>query len=253
MGSHTWGYKKVEDVDRFKSIIESAIISTESYINDDFIRENFDQHQEYAKENFNAYLEEVEEGERKFDPDDIYYIDEDGNQVMYHQETYDQHIKRYKKRLEKLKTILHDVSDYQTYVQIFKDSYDLIEDSVIDYSIRIKNDQVYYEKWDYNEFGELVVENKFQILDDYFRVYGYPVCREDEFYITSPTGKNPGGWTDAEELIQFLDWYKDQDKDVQEPEYIIENKKYFGYDEGLYDQIRKLFNKVDFDLYVTFG
>lgn len=253
MGCHTWAYRKIKNVDTFRNIIEQSIDEMIDFVSDTTLKTSIEENRPYLIDNFNAYMESVEEGEQSYDPDDVCYVDEDtGERVMYHLETYEQFVKRFNKYILKLKTILREINqhkDYDSCVDKFNDYINIIQQCLsADYSIRIHGGAVYVREL---EDGYIQLNNPFdEYTGLFFRVYGYPCEHEDKFYVGSPTGKNPHGWTDAESLIEFLEWYKDV-CDCDEP-YCLECKNddntwklHYGYDEFLYDKIRKFFSKFE--------
>lgn len=253
MGCHTWAYCKIKEVDTFRRIIEDSMRGMEQFINDEMNAVDWENEQEWLFKNFSEYMAEVDAGEREFNSDDVSYVDEETGQcIMYHEETFNQYMKRYNRYLNMLKTIYHNIlvnHSYNECVSMFNDSWDIIDQCLsFQYNIKLHNGEVYVR-----EFGDGYVQsnNPFNECPElFFRVYGYPCDEPDDFYESSPDGKNPHGWTDAESLIEFLEWYKNTEiGSEQKPYWCIDKKDDgswnlgYGYTEELYDHIRKFFSR----------
>ena len=258
----SWGYRKVEDIDRFRDILRSDIETVESYMVDEDLEDDWEEVLGYRKEDYLNYLKSVEEGEEHPDPSRIGYLDPKTNEfIFYYKETYDQYKKRYIRKFKQLREIQRTIkktNDYSLCEEEFIKNYDILKNTSLKYSILVKDGEVYYQWWNYDHLGQLELGNKYQILNDYIQFSDYsPLDKDDIFYLTSPEEKKPTGWTNAEDLIKFLEWYKEIVKKCTklhpDPVCMINGETHSGYDEVLYGRIRELFNEADYELLVTFG
>lgn len=250
MGCHTWSYRKVKNIDTLKSIIDDSY----NFIKDFADTYNEEQFNDYIKSTidwYESYMNGVSWGNYSYDENDVSYVDEDTKErIFYHQESYEQYMKNLNKELTTITNVKNAAdksNDIDEVTKLIVDNYDLIcNNNSLKYSIQIHNGNVYCCEYDDSD-GHKQINNPFE-NKKFFRVYGYPVDQTDEFYLTSPTGTNPLGWTDAESLIDFLEWYKNTDEGSRQPYTFDENNNLVeGYTETLYKNIRDFFNSFEKD------
>lgn len=249
MGCHTWSYRKVKNINVLKSIIDDSYKFIKDFA-DTYTKEMYNDYIKSAIEWYESYMDGVNRGDYSYDENDVSYIDEDTKErIFYHQESYEQHMRNLSKELNAItnvKNIADKSNDIDEVSKLIIDNYDLVSNNnSFKYTIQIHNGNVYYREYDSNGYKEInsPFENK-----KFFRIYGYPVGQPDEFYLTSPTGTNPLGWTDAESLIKFLEWYKNTDEGSQLPYTFDENNNFVeGYTDILYKNIRDFFNSFEKD------
>ena len=250
MGCHTWSYRKVKNIDVLKSIIDDSYKFIKDFA-DTYTKEMYNDYIKSAIEWYESYMDGVNRRDYSYDENDVSYIDEDTKErIFYHQEPYEQHMKNLSKELSAItnvKNIADKSNDIDEVSKLIIDNYDLIcNNNSLKYFIQIHNGNIYYCEYD-NSNERRQINNPFE-NKKFFRVYGYPVDQPDEFYLTSPTGINPLGWTDAESLINFLEWYKNTDEGSRLPYTFDENNNLVeGYTETLYKNIRDFFNSFEKD------
>lgn len=220
MGCYTWAYYRVKDTEMWDS----------------------EKERKYKLESFNDYIKYCQIEQIDVDPDDIMYIDENGDKIYYHLETYEQMVKRHEKLRDELNDVyeLIQISDtFDDAARFFIENSSLIISNIEDGDVCVKDNCVYYQTFNNGYLGM----NPFNVEGvKYFRVYGYPLDQEDEFYLTSPTGCRPeGGWTNAEDLIAFLEWYKNVSNCGEPVTYDENDEMIEGYTEVLYNNIREFF------------
>ena len=255
MGRHTWAYRKVQNIDILKCIIDDAYESIKDFVD----AYNEKMHNDYIQSTidmYEGYINNVNRGIIFYDESAVSYTDEDTKErIFYHQETYEQHMKNLNKELStitNIKCIADSSNNIDEVSKLIADNYELIHNNSLRYMFQIHNGNVYYYEYDSNEYKQ--INNPFE-NKKFFRVFGYPIVQPDEFYLTSPTGTNPLGWTDAESLIDFLEWYKNTDKGSQPPYTYDENNNLIeGYTDILYKNIRDFFNGFGKDeVLIEFG
>lgn len=249
MGCHTWSYRKVQNIKTLKCIINDSYKCIKDFVD----TYNEEMHNDYIKliiDWYKDYINNVNSGNIDYDENDVSYIDEDTKErIFYHQESYEQYMKKLNKELNAItnvKNIVDKSKDIDEVSKLIIDNYELIRNSnSFKYIIRIHNGNIYYCEYDRDD--GTVINNPFK-NKKFFRVYGYPIDQPDEFYLNSPTGTNPHGWTDAESLIDFLEWYKNTDEGSQLPYTFDENNNLVeGYTDTLYKNIRDFFNSFEKD------
>ena len=249
MGCHTWAYKKVKNIDTLKCIIDDSYNFIKNLV-DTYNEKTHNDWTTLAIDMYEDYINNVID----YDINDLSYVDEDTKErIFYHQETYEQHMKNLNKELTiltNIKNIADKSNDIEEVSKLIVDNYDIINNNSFNYML-IHNGNIYYYEYD-DEYKQ--IDNPFE-NKKFFRVFGYPNDQPNEFYLTSPTGTKPLGWTDAESLIDFLEWYKNTVKGSQPPYTYDENNNLVeGYTDTLYKNIRDFFNSFEKDeVLIEFG
>lgn len=264
MGCHTWSYRRLKDSKILENVLIESIESTKNFINivrtDPSYTEKFAYEQDVNTDNYNAYLEDCKKGLCEYDEDLVSYVDDTDQRIFYHEETIEQMIHRYDDQNILIQSILDELRLYDDgdAIMYFKNVWDDIFNimSYEQYHLVLHNDIIYYSEWGNDTDGMYrQLNNPFNEFDPsiFFRVYGYPFDNDPEFYEESPLGYNPVGFTDAENMIEFLEWYRTIDDTV--PYTIDKNGECVdGYTELLYDNIRTFFNHFEKDeVFVEFS
>ena len=218
------------------------------------------------------FMNDVKTGMLIYDPDDIFCYMSNGKWINRFELTLDDIVTECMTIIAKCQDILispypHSFEELKKFIIgnsrfwgfEFAD-YVSLEEGIPDngyFITRIYEDEIYVS-------STKIQCNAFKACD-HFRIYGYP-CENvygcPWYYQTSPTGKPVFGWDNADDLIEFLEWYKNADQlnlQYNEGELIIKPPEINGvplkgYDTTLYSAIRKFFkvNKGK-NLLVHFG
>lgn len=251
MGCHTFIYKKITDKDDLKKLIDGAIVSARMMIDsyNDYEPGQYDKEIADTKDDMIQYWQDVKNGLIMHDPDFICHYFIDGRWVVCDEMTFDDVINGY-----------NDVITTCDLALLTYDSFDELKQFIISHS---KYYGFYFEErhskkyWEDTTFLDderlhdvLIIDNEIyarseKIENDafkntpFFRVEGYPCGQEENFYKGSPDGRRMYAWSTADDLIEFLEWYKTTKQgNKRKPSIDGEDA---DYDDRLYNVIRKFF------------
>lgn len=259
MGCHTWIYKKVTEKEDCIRLIQSNINGAKMMI--DYYTsspEEYEKDMQDTRQSMEYYWDDVKHGRVMHDCDNAFVYMPDGrwlyrdemslkDEICIYQNVIDvcQNALDTLKSFEELKKFIIDHNSDGFTLSEF-DTPDIDRDDL--YSIvTIFNNEIYVNSTniDCHAFDNC----------DYFRIYTYP-CEADvndpDYYKTAPAGKPVYGWSNAEDLIEFLKWYKNT-KNAKRHKPTLGNVE-VEYGEELYQAIREFFeNNKDKNLLVHFG
>ena len=270
MSCSTYIYKRVTTKEEAIRLIKSAL--SEAKDNIEFYSMNPDiLVDEDSKSMFNDFMEEVKQGKWIYDESVAFCRMSNGKWIYRFELTNDDIIEECNNVIAKCEEFLAKDHTFEEMKKFILDNYEYwgfdfsepfswdAEDSYsADYDrytiVKITDDEIYVH-------STKIQHDSFENIP-YFRVYGYPCDEQYEeptYYQSAPAGKDVFGWSNAEDLIKFLEWWKDtkwgKDEDIEEP-YVItaSNEMFKGYGDKLYSAIRNFFevNKGK-ELLVHFG
>lgn len=274
MGCHTYIYKKVTEISDCIRLIEGALKNANDTLNmytEDGVNSVND---DTSQKDWELFMNDIKAGMLIYDPDYIFCYMSNGKWINRFELTLDDIVTEcmtviakcqdilifpYLHSFEELKKFIIDNSRFWGFA--FTD-YVSLEEGIPDnayFITKIYEDEIYVN-------SDKIQCNAFKACD-HFRIYGYP-CENvygcPWYYQSSPAGKPVFGWDNADDLIEFLEWYKTADQlnpqyddegeliTTEPPE--INGVPLKGYDITLYSIIRKFFkmNKGK-NLLVHFG
>lgn len=267
MGCSTWIYKRITEKNECIHFINNAIQNAKENIEWYTVNSNeyFNTESEEFKEsvnNFNDYIQDVKKGYFIYDTDIAFCYMSNGKWIYRFELSLEDVIEECINVISKCQTILNEqhtfeelkyfiIENFRYFGFDFSDPYVYdcetdTDNSYIQYSfIKIYNDEIYV-------YSDAIQHDAFANCS-YFRIYGYP-CESVPgcpiYYQDSPAGKLVYGWTNADELIDFLEWYKTADdknpRFDEEGERIVTDLpqvqgNHCGYNDMLYSAIRNFF------------
>ena len=270
MSCSTYIYKRVTTKEEALRLIKGAL--SEAKDNIEFYSMNPDiLVDEDSKSMFNDFMEEVKQGKWIYDESVAFCRMSNGKWIYRFELTNDDIIEECNNVIAKCEEFLAKDHTFEEMKKFILDNYEYwgfdfsepfswdAEDSYnTDYDrytiVKITDDEIYVH-------STKIQHESFEKIP-YFRVYGYPCDEQYEeptYYQSAPAGKDVFGWSNAEDLIEFLEWWKDtkwgKNEDIEEPYVITTTHEMFkGYGDKLYSAIRNFFevNKGK-ELLVHFG
>ena len=247
MGCHTWAYRKITDKESLQQLIRN-VKDNALWLHAHYTREEFEEdNKKYLEESIEEYYYYVKKGEIIHDVSNVTYFLSDGTWVLIEDFTYDDYCKDVANTVrmcDQALAALQTVEELEKFIidHIRCYNFDITDD--IHYQKRIFEDHIYMGSTEL--LSEVFKGKKF------FRVFGYPCDQDYLFYNTLPEGIHNNGWTNAEDLISFLEWYKNT-KNGQNHKPLL-GDEYIDYGEELYDGIRDFFKDYkDDELLIDFG
>lgn len=264
MGCHTFIYKKITNKDDLKKLIDGAIVSARMMIDsyNDYEPGQYEEEMSEIEKDMSQYWQDVKDGLIMHDPDHVYYYFPDGRWILCDEMTFDDVINGYNSVIN---TCEHALATYDT----FDDLRQFIIDHTKYYgfffesphSERYWTDSTFTDDEQIHDMivinGEIYARS-YKIQEDafkhspFFRIEGYPCHQDDSFYKGSPDERRIFAWSNANDLIEFLEWYKTT-KQGKAHKPSIDGED-VDYDDKLYDVIRNFFKLNDGkNLLVHFG
>lgn len=268
MSCSTYIYKRVTTKEEALRLIKAAL--TEAKTNLEFWQMNPNLLNDPDDEvQFNDFMDEVKKGNWIYDADVAFYRFSTGKWIYRFELTFDAVEEGFNNVIKMCEEFLSCPRSFEEMKKFILDNYDYWdfeftepcslltgEDFDADYerytSTKIVDDEIYVH-------SDKIQHDVFEGLS-YFRVFGYPCEMQYEYptyYMTSPAGKEVFGWTNADELIEFLDWWKNTKwgKESEKP-YVItpERDEITGFGEAMNSVIRDFFKSHEGeDLLIHFG
>lgn len=263
MSCHTFIYKKVTDKEDLVKLINGAIVAAKMMIDayNDYTPGQYEEEMSEMEKEMSQYWQDVKDGLGKHDPDHVYYYFPDGRWILCDEMTFDDVINGYNivinacehalatyDTFDKLKQFIIDHKKYYGFFfesphsdQYWTDT-TFTDDDQLD--MRVINGEIC-------AYSHRIQEDAFKHTP-FFRVNGYPCEQNDSFYKKSPAGERVYAWDNADDLIEFLEWYKTT-KSGKNRKPIVGTDE-VDYGDKLYDSIRNFFKVNDGkNLLVHFG
>ena len=264
MGCHTFIYKKISDKEYLKRFITGAIVSAKQMIDayNDYTPGQYEEEMSDMEEEMSQYWQDVKDGLVSHDPDHVYYYFPDGRWILCNEMTFDDVINGYNSVINACE---HALATY--------DTFDELKQFIIDHKkyygffFEFPHSDQYWTDTTFTDdeqlHGTIIINGEMyarsgKIQKDafkytpFFRVEGYPCDQNENFYKKSPAGCCVYGWDNADDLIEFLEWFKTTESGKKRKPIVDDDEVDYG--DKLYDAIRNFFKvNANKNLLVHFG
>lgn len=264
MGCHTFIYKKITDKDDLKKLIDGAIVSARMMIDsyNDYEPGQYEEEMSEIEKDMSQYWQDVKDGLIMHDPDHVYYYFPDGRWILCDEMTFDDVINGYNSVIN---TCEHALATYDTFDDLRQ--FIIGHTKYYGFFFESPHSERYWADstfTDDEQIHDMIVINSeiyarsYKIQEDafkhspFFRIEGYPCHQDDSFYKGSPDERRIYAWSNADDLIEFLEWYKTtKQSKLHKPSIDGDD---VDYGDKLYDVIRNFFRVNDGkNLLVHFG